>query len=210
MNEDTQTLAAQAAEYNAGDEMSVLKQRARLMGIVFSNNIGIEALKAKITVKQSEDEVSYSEAVALPNPLIGETQETLIAKPRTLRQAQMEDEMKLIRLRITNMDPKKKELPGEILTFANEVIGTVCKYVPYGEVTDEGYHVPHCLYTILKNRKFLNIRVTKTPNGQSKVSQSWAQEFSLEVLPPLTKADLMRLGTAQMAAGVIVPNSESF
>jgi hypothetical protein len=118
--------------------------------------------------------------------------------------------MKLIRLRITNMDPKKKELPGEILTVANEFLGTVCKYIPYGEVTENGYHVPNCLYTVLKERKFLNVKITKGANGQSKMTHSWAQEFALEVLPALTRADLTKLAAVQAAAGIITPNSEAF
>ena len=203
------------AEYVSGDELAVLKQRARLMGIVFSNNIGIQALRQKIAAKQNEDEEgteSESESdnpLSVTNPLAGEKPEIMVAKPRTLRQALIEDEMKLIRLRITNMDPKKKDLPGEIFTVANEYLGTVCKYIPFGSVTDDGYHVPYCIYNMMKSRKFLNIRTTKGANGQPKIEHGWAHEFALEVLPPLTRNDLVKLANAQAAAGVIETTSES-
>jgi len=210
MSDDTQNEAEFVAESNASDELSVLKQRARLMGIVFSNNIGVQALRQKIEAKQSEgDEVSDQTSVL--NPLVGETKYTDVkARPKTLREALLESEMKLVRLRITNMDPKKKELPGEIFTIANEYLGTVTKYVPFGEVTDDGYHVPHCIYTMLKDRNYLNIRVTKKANGQSKVESKWAKEFALEILPPLTKNELTNLATAQAAAGVFNDTNDMF
>ena len=110
--------------------------------------------------------------------------------------------MRLVRLRITNMDPKKKDLPGEILTVANDYLGTVRKFIPFGEVTDNGYHVPYCLYMMMKERRFLNIRTTKK-NGQIQVSSGWATEFAFEELPPLTQHELDRLAAAQAAAGGI-------
>lgn len=192
------------AEKNAGDELSVLKSRARLMGIVFSNNIGLETLRQKIQEKQSESDDEVIAESPLP---MGET---VAPKQMTLREMQLRDEMKLVRLRITNMDPKKKDLPGEILTVANDIMGTVSKYIPFGETTDSGYHVPFCLYTLMKAKKFLNIRVTKGINGQPKTTHSWANEFALEILPTLTKADLAKLATEQAAAGIIVPSSENF
>ena len=203
------------AEYVSGDELAVLKQRARLMGIVFSNNIGVASLRQKIAAKQNEEEGVEAEGenplavTNAANPLAGEKPEVIASKPRTLRQALIEDELKLVRLRITNMDPKKKDLPGEIFTLANEYLGTVCKYIPFGSVTDDGYHVPYCLYTMMKNRKFLNIRTIKGANGQTRVEHGWAHEFALEVLPTLTKNDLAKLANAQAAAGIIENASET-
>jgi hypothetical protein len=115
--------------------------------------------------------------------------------------------MKLVRLRITNMDPKKKELPGEIYTVANDVIGTIRKYVPFGEKTDEGYHVPYILYQMLKGRKFLSIRTVRGANGSERVEHTYANEFALEVLEPLTQDELNKLAAAQAAAGVFAPET---
>jgi hypothetical protein len=110
--------------------------------------------------------------------------------------------MKLVRLRITNLDPKKKDLPGEIITVANRYLGTVRKYIPFGEVTDNGYHVPYCIYTELQSRQFLNIRTIKDQRtGTNRIETTLAREFALEILPPLTKEELDRLATSQIAAG---------
>lgn len=204
----------QADDLPQVDELTMLKQRATLMGVKFSNNIGLDALKKKIEDHQSGEASAEAEAeVAAPavNPLAQAGEDTAaadapvvkhpVAKQMTLRQMLMEEQMKLVRIRVQNLDPKKKDMPGEVFTVANEYIGTVRKYVPYGEATDGGYHVPFCIYQMLKDRKFLNIRTGKDRRGQVKVEQGWAREFSIEVLEPLTTQELHTLAQAQIAAG---------
>lgn len=183
------------------DELSILKQRATLMGLKFSNNIGLEALRKKVAdaqegIKEDEPEVEQV------NPLLGGTEAAPKVETRTemARRLRME-QTRLVRVRIQNLDPKKKELPGEIITVANEYIGTVRKFVPFGEATDNGYHIPWCIYQFLLNRKFLNIRVTKGKNGRPNIQQGWVREFAIEVLPPLTQEELNNLAQAQIAAG---------
>lgn len=174
-------------------ELSLLKQRATMMGIAFSNNIGIEKLRERINEKLAE-EVAEEKSI-----------KSVEKKAKTLRQTIMEENMRMIRLRITNLDPKKKDLPGEIITVANEYLGTVRKFVPFGEVTEQGYHVPYCIYKLLKSRKFLNIRTIKNPQEPLKpiIQQSWVNEFALEVLPQLTAEELAKLATIQSASGGI-------
>ena len=180
------------------DELAILKDMATKMGITYSPNIGIAALKKKIEDKRS-----------------GSEQETEGTEPKKETEAQMrkrlqDEALKLVRLRITNLNPAKKNIPGEILTIANSYIGTVRKYVPYGETTEDGYHVPYCLYKFMKARKFLSIRTFKDKKtGRIDVKQSWAPEFALEILPPLTQKQLDDLAKAQAAAGSIQYETEA-
>lgn len=195
------TLEDQNIGDNLPDELSVLKQRATMMGIQFSNNIGLETLRKKIEDKME----GRAEADAAPqiNPLAGETT-TQPVKRKTLRQKLYDEQMKLVRIRVTNLDPKKKDLPGEVITVANEHLGTVRKFVPFGEVTDDGYHVPYCIYRFMEKRKFLNIRIVKDRRtGQERVESNWVKEFALEVLPQLTPQQIANLKTAQIAAGSV-------
>lgn len=240
MTEETQTQA---------NELDVLKERARVMGITFSNNIGVDALRKKIADKLSDeptDETSEEEEVdetesevegnddeetevvaadevepeveveQAPNPLVQATEAPAAApaapakkltkaeQKAALRREIIAEQTKLVRLRITNLDPKKKDLPGEILTVANEYMGTIRKYVPYGEVTDNGYHVPYCLYQMLDSRRFLDIKTTRDRRtGQITTKTQWVKEFALEILPPLTEEELARLANQQAAAGSI-------
>lgn len=178
-------------------ELEVLKQRATLMNIKFSNNISVEKLREKIEAAQAKDEPEVKESAV--NPL-GEKQEAGVKK-MTLGQKIRAEQTRLIRVRIQNLDPKKKDLPGEIITVANEYMGTVRKFVPFGEVTDNGYHIPYCIYEFLKERKFINITTRKGKNGLPDIRATEAREFSIEVLPPLTEAELAQLAQAQIAAG---------
>lgn len=178
-------------------ELEVLKQRATLMNIKFSNNISVEKLREKIEAAQAKDEPEVKEAAV--NPL-GEKQEAGVKK-MTLGQKIRAEQTRLVRVRIQNLDPKKKDLPGEIITVANEYMGTVRKFVPFGEVTDNGYHIPYCIYEFLKERKFINITTRKGKNGLPDIRATEAREFSIEVLPPLTEAELAQLAQAQIAAG---------
>lgn len=222
MNEQTNDTQAGENEPAMGtvNELDVLKQRARMMGVEFSNNIGVETLRERIRAKAEEQSnATVAPAPALFDPALipAATQQASFqantsggpalgsepkpAKPLTLRQYLQREHMKLVRVRITNLDPKKKNLPGEVFTVANEFLGTVRKYIPYGEVSDDGYHVPYCIYRELESRRFLDIRTFKErANGNKiRVEQRWAKEFAIEVLPHLTPTELKQLAVAQMA-----------
>lgn len=218
LNQDQDQEQATDVADTATDELTLLKQRATLMNISFSNNIKVETLRAKIAAKMGEDDQADSEDDDEQNdedeaPL---EEEVVVApapkksKLQTLREEQMGSQLKLVRCRIANLDPKKKDLPGEIFTIANEYIGTVRKYVPYGEVTDDGYHIPFCIYTDLEARRFQNIRTTRDRRtGQTKTETSWQKEFSIEILPPLTEQELAQLAHAQQAAGSVDGSSQA-
>lgn len=178
------------------DEMTILKQRATMMGIKFSNNIGLEALRKKVA--DAQEGITEQEQAEV-NPLA--TQSTVQEDKLSMAQRIRLENTRLIRVRIQNLDPKKKDLPGEILTVANDYMGTVRKYVPYGEATDNGYHIPYCIYKLLKSRKFLHVSVKKGRNGKERVEQQWVREFAIEILPQLTEEELKQLGQAQLAAG---------
>ena len=195
------TLEDQNIGDNLPDELTMLKQRASMMGIQFSNNIGLETLRKKIEDKMEGR--ADSDAAPQINPLAGETTAQPV-KRKTLRQKLYDEQMKLVRIRVTNLDPKKKDLPGEVITVANEHLGTVRKFVPFGEVTDGGYHVPYCIYRFMEKRKFLNIRIVKDRRtGVERVESNWVKEFALEVLPQLTPQQIANLRTAQIAAGSV-------
>jgi hypothetical protein len=190
-------MSDQETEIQQPSELDMLKKRADMMGISYSNNISLETLRKRVEAKMAgepDPTVSADETNALGDlPPVNETRQQI-------RERLHKDCMKLVRVRITNMDPKKKDLPGEIITVANKFLGTVKKYVPFGEHTENGYHLPQIIYDELASRKFLDIRVTKR-NGREHISQNMVREFAMEILPQLTEQDLARLAASQAAAG---------
>lgn len=168
--------------------LATLKERADLLGITYSNNIGVETLLAKIEAHTAGMEDAGS----------AETGNNLLS----IRQQAILDATKLVRIRLTCMNPAKADWPGEIFTGGNSVIGTVRKFVPYLGGTEAGYHVPQIIYNLLQEKRFLQITTVKTSRDGSKeeVRSSWAKEFAIEVLPPLTKEELRKLAINQAAA----------
>lgn len=195
------------ADEQAVDELTLLKERAKVMGIPFSNNISLETLRKRVS-----DKMEGKDEAPEVNALTGDPEiaRAMVAKPLNqkanavaLRKLVYAEQMRQVRVRITNMDPKKKDLPGEIWTVANEYLGTVRKFVPYGEQTDDGFHIPYCLYRLLDSKRFLHIRDVKDrTTGIVRQDKVWAKEFSLDVLPTLTQGELDRLAAAQAAAGL--------
>lgn len=195
-------------------EIDVLKAQAMTMGITHSNNIGVEALRKKIAAKMegeadTTDEAGEALATLTVNPLaqVGLTEAAVIealaevpVAPMSLNAYLNKEAKKLVRIRISCMDPKKQDLPGEFFTVANEFIGTIRKYVPFGEQTDGGYHVEQCILNLLKTREFLHIQ-TRTVNGQIETKTRYVKEFAIEVLPDLTRAELAKLAADQRATG---------
>ena len=206
MNQDDQALNPNA-DGQAVDELTLLKERAKVMGIPFSNNISLETLRKRVADKmEGKDEAPEVNALT-GDPEIAQAMAAKPLDPKAnevaLRKLMYAKQMRQVRVRITNMDPKKKDLPGEIWTVANEYLGTVRKFVPYGEQADDGFHIPYCLYRLLDSKRFLHIRDVKDrTTGIVRQDKVWAKEFSLDVLPALTQGELDRLAAAQAAAGL--------
>lgn len=172
---------------NAEEELKLLKERATLLGIKFSNNIGVDTLRAKVNEKLEEKSIKEESQL---------TKSAIRAKMR-------KEQLKLVRIRLTLMNPAKKAWRGEIFTIANSVIGTIKKFVPYNpKFYTNGYHVPYCIYSMLKDKKFLNIS-TEEVNGKIQVRTDFVPEFSIEVLPNLTEEELLELATEQAAGNRI-------
>ena len=195
------------------NELDLLKQKADLMGISYKSNIGVEALKAKINAKldgnpdpdessgdgEGDGEQAGAQAQAQA-PADGPRKKTKAEIEQDTRDAMQKDQMALVRVRISCLNPLKASIKGEIITVANKYLGTVRKFVPFGEATDNGYHLPRVLLNELKARKFNSVTTKKGPNGQLLPSQRLVPEFAIEELEPLTQAELDKLASAQLAA----------
>lgn len=169
------------------EELNLLKERADLMGIKYSKAIGIDALKAKINEKLEASEIQKEEKQTKAD----------------LRKQARKEQLKLVRIRLSVMNPNKQAWRGEVFTFANTLLGTVKKFVPFGsEFYTNGYHVPYCIYTLLKEKTYLSIQ-TKTVKGQIIVTKKILPEFSIEVLPQLTTEELQELAKEQAAGNRI-------
>lgn len=190
-------------QVNAEDERALLMQRGRMLGVKFPNNISTDKLRDRVnaaiegnTVQEGKEDDPVENTAA--NPLDSSAKS---AKPVSFRKALRDENMRLVRVRITNLDPKKADLPGEVVTFSNEILGTVRKFIPFGDESDSGYHIPYCLYKLLKSRRFAQIQTKKDRRtGRPVTTVRHVPEYNLEILPQLTRLELENLANEQRAA----------
>lgn len=130
--------------------------------------------------------------------------DTLLRYPESkrtqiIRARQQFEQLALLRCQIYNNNPAKNDLHGEIFSVQNKYLGVVRKYVPYGEFTENGYHLPLILVNMLRGKKYLQVRSVKNRDGTERTEQRQAPEFTITVLPPLTRDELGRLAASQGA-----------
>lgn len=185
-------------EAPAVDELSLLKERARTLGIPLGGNIGLDALKKKIAAKlageKEEPEEEVEEETAAPKRKLSKAE-----AEQAVREKLQKDKMALVRCRIYNLNPSKRDLQGEIITVANKFLGTVRKFIPFGEQTDNGYHIPKVIYEDLVRRQYQHVK-TKRVKGNIEVDTRMVPEYNIEVLEPLSAEELKDLAMRQSAA----------
>lgn len=170
------------------DELADLKKRADLMGLTYHHAIGVEKLSKLIADALEGDETT---AVAKSK------KSDSISALRKLRNEQT----KLVRVIVYNNNINRKEAEGDFFTIRNGVVGTVTKYVPYGN--EEGWHVPKALLDVIREKKYQIHVKDKSVQGVDTLRGRSVPEFTIKELPPLTEKELKDLATRQAMAGNI-------
>jgi hypothetical protein len=229
-NTDNTSSASTEAFDKGPTELDVLKERATHYGISYSPNLKnpeilrekinayLESLKPKtkadtqevtgnVSMLPDKSDAERKHRKALPpiEELLKFTKYQLMDLPddmrvRAIREIQKHKCMRLIRCRIFNNDPAKNDLQGEILTVSNKYVGVVRKFIPFGESTENGYHVPAILVDMMRRKRYQRISMRKLPNGTEQVVRTLAPEFTITELPSLTMAELKELAVRQAAA----------
>lgn len=171
------------------DELTALKNRADMLGLTYHPSIGVEKLRTKVMEALVPEEKEVVESVVALSAADAEA---------AYRNQKRKEASELVRIRIACMNPNKKEWQGEIITTGNGVVGNFAKYVPFN--AEEGWHVPRIIYTQLVNRKCQVFVTTKDNKGNSTRQGKLIKEFSIEVLPNLTMAELKDLAQRQALA----------
>ena len=174
------------------DELTLLKQRAQTLGIKFHPSIGLESLRSKVSAALTGEDAE--EAAEEPVPEAPAAESRIQMRNRLRKEASA-----LVRVRVTCMNPNKKEWKGEIFTASNSIVGTFRKYVQF--YTEEGWHVPQIILNMIKARQFQTFYTIKNERGVAVRKGKLVPEFAVEVLPPLTEKELLELSRRQALAG---------
>lgn len=103
----------------------------------------------------------------------------------------------LVRVRIQNMNPTKKDWKGEIISVGSAKLGTFKKFIPFN--TGEPWHVPRIMLEAMRDKKCSQFYTAGS--GKSKTRKSkLVNEYVIEELPPLTVQELKDLALQQAMA----------
>lgn len=174
------------------DELTTLKARADLLGVKYHPSVGVDKLRSKI-----EDFLADAEPEESKAPVAVAAAES----EREFRLRKKREASELVRIRVTCMNPFKKEWEGEIFTAGNSVVGTFKKYIPFN--AEEGWHVPRIIYNQLLQRQCQVFTSTRDGRGNTIRKGKLIKEFAIEVLPQLTEAELKDLAQRQAMARAI-------
>lgn len=214
------------AELLVQDELTSLKARADLMGMKYHPSISAAKLAEKISAhlqgdvqaEQAADpdvdndtkntqagtdapvpvQVASSVVKAVPDTVTGETTYALNETEGQKRQRLRREANEQVRIRVTCMNPAKKEWHGEIFTVGNSAVGTLKKFVPFN--AEEGWHVPRLILQAMQERQCQIFVNGKAKNGIKIRESKLIKEFAIEILPALTDAEIKELARRQAMA----------
>lgn len=179
------------------DELTTLKARADLLGITYHPSIGLAKLKEKLAQALSDDDKDETD-----NDAPAAVSDVPVVETEGQRRMRLKkDAAALIRIRLTCLNPAKKEWEGEIITAGNSTVGTHKKFVPFN--APEGWHVPRIIYNQLVQRECQVFTTVRDGRGNSTRKGRLIKEFAVEVLPDLNKDELDELARRQAMAKAI-------
>lgn len=164
-------------------ELEALKERADLMGIKYSPNIGVDTLREKVNAQLATTEPEESGSVKVGS---------------NRYQALRREAMKLVRVRVTNLNPSKKESEAEFVRAGNRLV-SASRLVPFEKET----HIENILLNVLKGRQYCIVVHEKNSEGKKVPVRKMRKEFQIEELPPLTEKELQELKESQIKRNAI-------
>ena len=201
MTTDVQQQPADESNQAVNDELATLRARADLMGITYHQSTGVDKLRARINnTLQGEEKAESAEPVN--KTAKAKTVEVISEKQFKEEEFRLRKSNagKLMRVRVTCMNPAKKEWDGEIISVGSSKIGTYKKFVKFN--AEDGWHIPYIIYQYMKEKKCSVFYTVTDQRGQKIRKAKLVNEFNMEVLPSLTDDELKALAQQQaMEAG---------
>lgn len=163
-------------------ELKMLKEKADMMGVSYSPNIGIDKLRDKINEKL--------------NPVV-EVKEQTEPKEETEIQMKMrlrKEMTKLVRCQVSCMDPSRKGWRGELFTVGNSLTGSITKFIPFD--APNGWHIPLIILNAMRERVYQHHYKVKI-DGKEVNKQRAMPAFGIVELSPLTIDELETINERQ-------------
>lgn len=175
-----------------------LKAKADKLGIKFKSNISETALAKKIELVLSDESTAKDESDEVDESEQDDEEEAPKPKPKKLDKAsERKRSQKLVRVIVRPLDPRRTQLDGELVMTGNSAIGTTGKFVPFN--VEAGFHIPEIIYNTLKDRTFTEFYTVQDKDGNEHTKSRQKKAFIIEVLDPLTEAEIQEIKIRQQA-----------
>jgi hypothetical protein len=176
--------------------LEIIRIQADTLGVTYHHRAGVEKIRdlidAHVTAEDKELEVKATKSLKMPDkPVVPMSAEAYRKKELASNRKKAGA---LIRVRVQCMDSQKKEWPGEMLFTGSAKLGSFRKYVPFGNVE---WHVPKIIYDMMMEKQCSSFYTEKSSGKHKTRKSKLIPAFAIEVLPPLTKEEMIELGNRQ-------------
>jgi hypothetical protein len=186
-----------------------IRAQADMLGVTYHHRAGIAKIQQLIDdhlIAQNTTEIPEPGAEAsirtepiakgYPDKIIPMTEAEY--KKETQREARMQVGA-LKRVRITCLDPNKKNWPGELISVGSAKLGTFKRYVPFD--TEEPWHIPKIIYDVLSERMCSVPVKKKDSRGHKTTAYKQIKAYSITIEEPMTQPEIDELARQQALAG---------
>ena len=163
---------------------------------LMAQNTGENELPDPAAEASIRKEAKTPEIPGYPDPVVPLTEAEY--KKEALREAKAKVGA-LMRVRVTCMDPHKKNWPGEIISVGSAKLGTFKRYVPFD--TEEPWHIPKIIYDVLEERMCSVPIKKKDARGHKTTAYKQVKAYAITVEEPLTPEEIKELARKQAMAG---------
>jgi hypothetical protein len=177
-------------------ELEVLKQRADQMGITYHPSIGVDALRDKVNAKlNGTTEPAQNITVNINSEFVPSPAALKMAEDQRINYIR-KNALRLVRVRISCMNPNKKEWDSELFSVQNDILSAK-RLVPF----NVDWHVEQCILDMIEDRTCTAFKNRKDQYGRVHTDPYQIKEFAVTVLPPLTEDELEDLRQQQAMRG---------
>jgi hypothetical protein len=186
-----------------------VRAQADMLGVKYHHRAGIEKIQILIDehlIAQNSELIPEpaAEASIRSEPVAPGYSEKVIPMTEAEYKKDAQREARslvgaLLRVRITCLDPNKKNWPGELVSVGSAKLGTFKRYVPFD--TEDPWHIPKIIYDVL-NERMCSVPVKKKDGrGHKTTVYKQIKAYSISVEDPLTPEEIKELARQQAAAG---------
>lgn len=183
------------------DEKTQIQQRLDQMGISYKKTHGVDKLKEFLKLALIPDDNAKEEFEKENKPKI--------VPEYILRQELIKKASKLTRVIVNTLDPNENSLRGQFFTFVNGKIGTIKRFVPFGEYCGEkGTHVEESILNIIRSKKYMKIVKYKDSKGIERYKKVASPKYAVQETGKITQKELDEIKARQAANSTFSANDK--